>query len=565
MDTSGLQLKAGVESQHDGAPPTIPPLSMTVKQLLASGLLPTSEVLVGHANLGREVTRLNVMEVPDVIPWLRPQELLLTSRFMLDQLAEPLGSFFARANSRGVAGVVVNLADAQTGLPADAIAVADTLGLPVVTVTKAPDLCHPLGRGLPELATHQRAAMFRAERLRRLLVDVVVAGGALTDIATATARELSAAILVTTSDGREIARAGGAEDLRGLCRSAALDQTGRLRTDSVEGGLGVRSSDGGAIAVSAISANGVDHGRIAAFRRDGTLAHQDLYLLERAASVCALTVSRDQALSSVEDKHRANFIRDLLLGRGGGHDHAVAHANSFGWNLDRPIVVVSIEPDPVAEDEPPAVARMPLVDRQARAFTSAITPRDPAAAVAALATETVILLGAGASTMDTVHEIVGIVRGKGGGGRRPFSVGISRPCESMDDLPTRYGQARTAMQLGRKISGGWAVTCFDDLGVYRLLSLIDDEDELASFARETLRELAEDTAEAQDMRRTLETLLSTNINIAVTARKLHFHYNTLRYRVTKLERILGAFTTQPELCLDLSLALKIMSMRRISH
>lgn len=89
------------------------------------------------------------------------------------------------------------------------------------------------------------------------------------------------------------------------------------------------------------------------------------------------------------------------------------------------------------------------------------------------------------------------------------------------------------------------MTQFDDLGVYRLLSLVEDENELETFARETLRELTEETAEAQDMRKTLEVLLATNINIAETARKLHFHYNTLRYRVVKLEKMLGPFTAQP--------------------
>jgi purine catabolism regulator len=117
------------------------------------------------------------------------------------------------------------------------------------------------------------------------------------------------------------------------------------------------------------------------------------------------------------------------------------------------------------------------------------------------------------------------------------------------------------VRVGRQVHGDGALTHFDGLGVYRLLSLVADEAELRSFATETLRELAGEGSEQADMRRTLEVLLETNVNVAETARRMHFHYNTLRYRIAKLERILGPFTTEPNLRLDLALALKVQAMR----
>ena len=47
------------------------------------------------------------------------------------------------------------------------------------------------------------------------------------------------------------------------------------------------------------------------------------------------------------------------------------------------------------------------------------------------------------------------------------------------------------------------------------------------------------------------------MNGALAARRLYVHYNTLKYRLGRLEELLGPFVEDPERCLTLALALRV--------
>jgi purine catabolism regulator len=137
---------------------------------------------------------------------------------------------------------------------------------------------------------------------------------------------------------------------------------------------------------------------------------------------------------------------------------------------------------------------------------------------------------------------------------------VSRVAAGLDDLPDCYGQARRAVEVGRRVSGDGSTTFFDQLGLHRLIALVPDPAELATFVRDVLGPLAERTPEAVDLRETLQVLLDTNFNVAEAARLQFFHYNTMRYRVGKLERLLGPLSSDPHLRLDVAVALRVLEI-----
>ena len=190
--------------------------------------------------------------------------------------------------------------------------------------------------------------------------------------------------------------------------------------------------------------------------------------------------------------------------------------------------------------------------------------------MAALATEIVTVLPLDGRSPEELSGLVAAVTSRVNARLRRvgrvLATGIGRPAPDISALGDAYQQAQRALGVGQEIHGTAAVTHFDQLGVFRLLSLIPDSTELRSYVDEVLGALADASdPDSADLRETLRVLLETNLNVAESARRLHFHYNTMRYRIGKLERLLGPFTTDPTLRLNLLLALHAARMRGLDQ
>lgn len=529
-------------------------MGLSVREVLAAPSLARARVLAGAAGLDRLVTRLNVMEVPDILPWVKPHELLLTTGYPVRDDPAALVRLVGELDDLGLAAIAIKLHRYIDELPEEVLAEADRRSFPVIEFPLEVGFDDVLSEVIGTLLDRQAALAARSEEVHRALVSVVLEGGSLDDLAAEVATILRGPVFITTPDGRVVARAGDEEAALRALNSSLFDRSGRFRVEARE--------DRDTCAVVPIVAGRIDHGRIVAFS-GAPVTDADRYCLERAATVAALAITKGLAVAAVEDKYRADFLRDLVTGRVPNLAQAVHHASGLGWDVDRPMVVAVAELDPgqVAESLSGLELR-PVQERFAAAWQTVLRSRDPGAPVASFHTEVVVLLGApeGGDLPALLAELDRQVAGDRGGGRLSFSLGLSRVISGPAELPRAYEQARTAVRIGRRVQGPGARSTFDQLGAYRLLALIPDGAELRGFVADVLGELAEDTAEAADLRHTLETLLDTNGNVAESARRLHFHYNTLRYRIEKLERIVGPFTTSPALRLDLALALRVRHM-----
>ena len=350
---------------------------------------------------------------------------------------------------------------------------ADRLGLPIIGLPDGVSFDDVINQVLTEVLNRQAAVLARSEEAHQALVQIVLTGGGLDRLCEELVGICGGVAMVTTPDGRVLASAGGLEQVEDL---GCFDGSGRFIVEAEPVGSRPAGGPASTRVVVRIVAGSLDHGRLVAFSSEREMSDDDVHLLEGAATVAALAITKAQAVSAVESKYQADFLRDALAGRAGSAERVTGHADSLGWDIGRPMVVVVAETDP--NETPSTLTRDELRSAQERfatAWARTVQVRDPKAPVVGFSQEVVAVLGVpddadSETTTRMVRELARAVSGEGGGGRRSFSTGVSRRIDSADALPQAYEQARKAVAVGRQMHGASALMHFDGLGIFRLLS-----------------------------------------------------------------------------------------------
>lgn len=544
---------------------------ISVAEVLALSSLRTARLVAGASGLHRLVRRLNVMEVPDVLPWVKADELILTTGYPLRKTPSSLTGLVAALDDRGLAAFAIKLARYIDDLPLEMLAEADRRGFPVILLPDDVGFDDILNQVLTEILNKQAAALAHSDEVHRAIIATVLAGGGLDEVTAKAAALLTRAEVVAVGSEGAILASAGPEDERIAVLTELVGA--HLPTRGV-----VELAGGGTAVVVPIVAGDFEHGWLVAARRDAAHAPDTVTILERAAAVAALTITQKLAVTAVETRYQSDLVRDLVEGRLDDLDRVLDQARWFGWNVQASLVLTVTTVQAVRDQSPRS--RRDDLERFAAAWRSALESLVAGAAVVVVSDQVVTLLPASQSetepspsaqdesvpaAADLIASVGARVAGHRQGVPQPASTGISRAVASLSDLPAAYSQARRAAQVGLQTGAPGAVTCFDSLGVLRLLSLIPDSGELRSYLSEVLGPLVPGgNAEHTDLLETLRVLLEANLNVAEAARCLHFHYNTLRYRINKLERLLGPFMTDPTVRLNVQLALHLAEVHGLS-
>ena len=137
--------------------------------------------------------------------------------------------------------------------------------------------------------------------------------------------------------------------------------------------------------------------------------------------------------------------------------------------------------------------------------------------------------------------------------------GIGNQAHTIESLNSSYIEAVTAMNKALEDQELSLVRFYDSEGITELLQFAP-EGHIRHYCTHILHKLAYPESEYdQSLRDTLEAFLDCQCDITQTARQLYIHRNTVRYRITKIQKHLERPLDDPEFTLQLRLAMYLTS------
>lgn len=268
--------------------------------------------------------------------------------------------------------------------------------------------------------------------------------------------------------------------------------------------------------------------------------------LEASAPVVALLLQAEERLCRVLDRDQRELFLDLLAGRSA--DCLSLQGRRLGHDFEQPHWPVVFRAGDGAGDSTAHLERVVHESLRETRQDGAPTP------VVGIDGDAVVVFlpdrhPAGPAGLAHLARTLAA--------RRSLAVvaGWGPRCDDLDSYASGVTRARWVVDVLARMPGDPVPAGYDDLGIYALLYEKRDQDQLARFADRWLGPLLEHG----ELTHTLRVLLETG-GPSAAATALFVHISTLKYRLRKIESILGVDLSDPEVCFNLRLAFKILAV-----
>ncbi len=540
---------------------TRPGLSVT--DLLRIPQFKDAVLLGGASGLSEEVSRVNVMEVPDVVDWVRPGEFLMTTGYPFRQEPEVMVTLIEQLAEKGVAALGIKTKRYIDAVPESAIRAADACGLPLIELppdTTFSDVVREvMERVLVQESKQLALLQYRVQRLSYVLLH----GDGLDAFLQLLESLVDNPVALLDDRGQWTA----SQSALRICERLEAEDWRRLREESPRETSFLPAGDRSIRVYGSADQGGERRHMLLLFEERQEFSIVDSLTINWASELVGFEISTAQARRKIEAKYIDQFLQDWIVGRIVSPIDLQLRAEACGCPLDAGmdyrVGIIAVQERKLNAPALQEIAQRLNWERTGGEMRWTVIEENLVVVIASPKDAA----GSG-SASDRRKDDAGAcaaaaLRPYLSGRERDYRVCLGRAVAARESVPISYREARRAAEVSAVCRLQQEVVSYADLGTYLLLYRLLGTEEAEEFKLNYLQALLEyDNRSSQGtLLKTLKTYFECNGNVKETADRMFLHYNTVIYRLDRIKNELGIPLDLAETRLQLQLAIKLHEIK----
>ena len=518
--------------------------------LLQLGSMSGARLLAGASGLTNRVTRTNVVEAGDLSAWAEGGDVLLSSGYAFRNNLESLLTQLPELHKSGVAGLCLKPGRSGQQLPDSVVQQAETLGFPLLELPMAAVFANIVQESMEEILAKKVLSFREIQDTTETLLNAMWRSDHPEHALQVVENAFHNPVLIFDNENDLIITPKTREFLANDTQEELIRQLYKRRSrDSIT----LHSKD------RTITAHFLDVGSsdgiyIILLEYYAPLRHIDKIILRQIGHSLVLEMKNALAVQKIRRKYKRQFVEDLLCGRLDGDTVNIcvtAQTDGYHMNMEGRYRVIVMNLNLAHRNSTFTEQDVSIIRHIIRNLDTDILFNVQQGKLI-LIMEDDRNWSSMLQNLSLLSQKLNYVMDKG-----DMTFCISDPC-SLEEISAGYQQALKISDISQHCGMREQVITCDKLGVLYLLSMLPKSDAVTRYKAQFLGPLKEyDAKHNSDLLETLRVYLDTNCNKQLTAGQLHTHYNTVVYRIARVETLLNLNLSDTETQFQLRIAFKL--------
>lgn len=523
-------------------------MNLTVKDLMKANGLNQCKMIAGEKGINNKVDYATIMEVPDIVTWLKGNEIILTSLYAVKDDLELQASLISRLHLAGASAIAIKPRRFVEEIPDIILEEADKYNFPVIEIPKQISYLDILAPVMNTIFNNKVVLQQDMEQTDQILNEISL-GDKGVDNLVEMLSFLTKNVITVESQLPYI------EVPEVEFSFEELNEKQIKELSMVKRPIKIKREYNGELVDCITAPIFIDDelgGNITSWGVNWDHVEVDLAVLEKATTLLSLEFLKLKVKFDVEQQYKNDFVRDLLLNDVMDYDEIMERGAKFNFSIDSSYVCMVIQVADIKEN-----------NKRVKKFNEieTIIQRKMDNVVTGHIRKWFCILYPVEEDDKDLKKLAAYFYNFLDNSLFPkvhLRIGVGRYHPGIKGLRRSFQEAEKAIRLSNVNEH---IISYHDLGVYSLLGQIEDFDEVTLFYEETVGKLIEyDASNELQLLSTLKCYFENDEKLKQTADKLYIHVNTLKYRMKRIEQITNYNLQKSDDKLILHLGLKIKDL-----